>query len=341
MLLLRQLAHKEGILSSTDAMPSHLILTNGQAGIEALERAGLSGTFLSWDDVLHDGPVPENLPLRALSGRRAAYISSCGWGDPEQVRVQFAERDRVIATAETYDEVTLCFEHDLYDQLQLLQILDILGELPTLTWLRPPTYLGHCTGEELGNAFASREGLSTQQHALAKKAWLAFTATSPEALMGIARTEPASLPDVPAAMQRLIASYPDSETGLSQTEYFILKSVREGITDAVSLFRANQQSEVAYFLGDASFWQRLADVMDPQAPLLTSAPSLRRDTITGDMTTLASARFALSPLGSAVLSGQTNWLRHRSMNKWIGGVHLKSGNYWTWNRRKNAFERMK
>ena len=38
--------------------------------------------------------------------------------------VSFVERDEAIARSHNHEEVVLWFEHDLYDQLQLIQILD-------------------------------------------------------------------------------------------------------------------------------------------------------------------------------------------------------------------------
>jgi len=43
-----------------------LHIVNGDCAIEALKDSGIEGDFLSWLDVLHDGPVPEGLSLERI-----------------------------------------------------------------------------------------------------------------------------------------------------------------------------------------------------------------------------------------------------------------------------------
>ncbi|MGZ6216409.1 MAG: hypothetical protein ACXWNK_09285 [Vulcanimicrobiaceae bacterium] len=44
-----------------------LHVTNGDSVIYLWKKAGLLGTHLSWRDVLHEGPVLNDLPLEAMS----------------------------------------------------------------------------------------------------------------------------------------------------------------------------------------------------------------------------------------------------------------------------------
>src|SRR5581483_6756833 len=102
-----------------------LHITNGDAAAGALARAGFAhADILPWRDVLHEGPVPEGLRLDELSSVRAQFLADCGFGDYDSVRESFAERDFRLAGAQAEDEVVMWFESDLYDQLQLMQLLD-------------------------------------------------------------------------------------------------------------------------------------------------------------------------------------------------------------------------
>ena len=96
-----------------------LIVSNGGSAVDMLRDFGAQGTMLPWRDVLHDGPVPD-LPLQELSEVRAQFISSQGWAPLDEARAQFRERDRELLAAGQFEEIVLWFEHDLYDQLQLL-----------------------------------------------------------------------------------------------------------------------------------------------------------------------------------------------------------------------------
>ena len=101
-----------------------LIITNGDSAVEAIKNCEIAADFIPWRDVLHDGPVPKCDSLDQLSKIRAEFLSNLGWGGFDSILSMFLERDSQIAQFSKYEEVILWFEHDLYDQLQLLQILD-------------------------------------------------------------------------------------------------------------------------------------------------------------------------------------------------------------------------
>lgn len=106
-----------------------LHLTNGDSARVLMERAGIPGTVIVWREVLHDGPVPAGLSAAELREVRAEFIEGQGYVSSEEALRDLALRDRCLEEASERDELVLWFEHDLFDQLQLLQILDRLCEL--------------------------------------------------------------------------------------------------------------------------------------------------------------------------------------------------------------------
>jgi len=101
-----------------------LHITNGDAAASLLIASSVAGDVLPWRDVLHDGPVPGGLSLAKLSQVRAGYLSDSFMLPLTDVQRDFALRDGQLQSSDRYDEVILWFEHDLYDQLQILQLLD-------------------------------------------------------------------------------------------------------------------------------------------------------------------------------------------------------------------------
>jgi hypothetical protein len=97
-----------------------LNITNGDTAVEIMKQAGITGGFLPWRDVLHEGPVPAGLSLEELSKVRAEFISGRGWGDAETIKQSFIDRDNQLKSYQDYEKVILWFEHDLYDQLQII-----------------------------------------------------------------------------------------------------------------------------------------------------------------------------------------------------------------------------
>src|SRR4029077_4661912 len=101
-----------------------LHITNGDSVVGTFRQVKFPGAYLSWRDVLHDGPVPQTETLTELSDVRARALAGFGWGSYEKIRADFTARDQALENFLKHEEVVLWFEHDLFDQLQLIQLLD-------------------------------------------------------------------------------------------------------------------------------------------------------------------------------------------------------------------------
>src|SRR5204862_6120194 len=143
-----------------------------------MSEAGVEGKIIAWRDVLHEGPVDSSLPLEELSKQRARFIASHNWDDFAHISGDFEERDRVIRHLDYFDEVVLWFEDDLYDQLQLIQLLDFFGtgtaRKKTLSAIVVDGYIPPLSADELKRLDAKRPRATAEQHDLAKPAWNAF-----------------------------------------------------------------------------------------------------------------------------------------------------------------------
>jgi hypothetical protein len=227
-----------------------LHVTNGDCAEAVLSRA-VAGTLLSWDDVLHEGPVFAGLPLPALSRRRAQFIASCGWGSPEKIEAKFVERDEALARAPEHEEVVLWFEHDLYDQLQLIQLLDWFGAHPhqRLTLVCEAEYLGNMTPARAAELFEFRKPVTSAQIREAMAAWSAFGGGDP---LRIRSDAVPGLPFLGAALGRLLEEFPWTADGLSRLERQVLEALAGGPLPFGELFaRAHHHREDPVFLGDA------------------------------------------------------------------------------------------
>src|SRR6185436_5723436 len=74
------------------APPAVLHVTNGESAANTLRRTALGGAVLSWQDVLHAGPVPAG-PRRELLRRRATFLSERGWGSRRAILASLEGRD--------------------------------------------------------------------------------------------------------------------------------------------------------------------------------------------------------------------------------------------------------
>lgn len=162
------------MLGFQETMRNILNITNGGSAVEIMKQANIPGVLLPWNDVLHEGPIPSKLSLEELSKIRARFIFDRGWGVLEKITESFTQRDHELKSFNEYDKVILWFEHDLYDQLQILQILDWFYQNPSkgveLSIICTDQHLGKLTPEEMGGLMQHEEPITESHLKLSNKA---------------------------------------------------------------------------------------------------------------------------------------------------------------------------
>jgi hypothetical protein len=300
-----------------------LHVTNGDSVVQTLERTGLPGRGLSWIDVLYEGPVPAGLDAAALARVRAEAAEALGWAPADEVEAAYAERD---ATLEAADHVVLWFEHDLHDQLQLVQILDRLAvgrrgrRLEAVIVDRVPgreTFhgLGELEPEELADLWPDRRPIDPAQLALAQRAWAALRAPDPTALVALAREGTPTLPLLGPALERLLEELPDAGDGLARSERQLLRAVGAGARTPLDAFAADAEQEEARHAGDTTVFARLDRLAAGPHPLVSGPPD---------------GQLELTPDGERVLAGEVDAVRLRGLDRWVGGLHLTADAAWRW-----------
>jgi len=310
-------------------MRNILNITNGDCAVEIMKKANLPGVFLPWRDVLHEGPVPENLSLEELSKVRAQFIIDRSWGLPEEIIESFIQRDNDLKSFRKYEKVILWFEHDLYDQLQIIQILDWFhknspGEVE-LSIICTDQYLGRLSPEEMKEISKYEEPIRDAHLKLSSKAWCAFRSSSPEKWCELLNTDTSVLPFLQGAIVRLLEEYPSCSNGLSRTAEQALKVISGGEKRPGRVFGGTQNLEERIFLGDSSFWVVLHELLESSPPLIV-LPKGKKLTLP----TSKDQELTITSAGIEVLAGQMNWLEISRLDRWIGGVHLNASNIWCW-----------
>jgi len=302
-----------------------LHVTNGESAGNTLRQTGLGGAVLSWQDVLHDGPVPA-VPPAELRAVRARFLSECGWGAERSLLDAFERRDRLYEHAlEAQTRVVLWFEPDVYDQLQLLQALALAGDAE-LELIQADEDLGPLSADELEALWPSRRPVTEGMRALARDAWDAFCALEPAGLAELLERDTVALPHLRSALRRLLEELPDAETGLTRTERQLLEPLLHGPKRPPELYLASQAREEAIFLGDAWAWKRLAELV-PLVEELPPPPPL------GDPREFAATPVTLTQLGRDVLAGKADRVEVAPVDRWLGGTHLGGERDWRWDGR--------
>jgi hypothetical protein len=308
-----------------------LHVTNGDCTVEIMRRAHVVGDIVAWRDVLHEGPVPALGPaeLRTVRAQFLATMGQTGTASLATVEADlFARDERLGAAVEAGERVVLWFEHDLYDQLQLLQILAGLPDLPVGVELicvdsfpgRPGfAGLGELDPDELASLWPLRTPVVNEHVRVARAAWDVFRAPDPRGLARAATSSDPRLPFVAPALRRLLEELPGARDGLSRTERQLLAAIAAGARTRERAFLDGAANEEAPFLGDATAFDRLEELAGGPLPLL----------LTGEL--------ALTDAGAEVLAGRADRVALNGFDRWLGGVHVRAGDaLWRWDAERGA-----
>src|SRR5512138_1850240 len=258
-------------------VPPFLHVANGTSVTMTLEAAGVPGIMSIWADPLYEGPVPAGLSDDELREVRGRYL---GGGDADDPMIDMRRWRQVIADHESYGEIVLWFEHDLFDQLNLIQLLGwihahvpaskpvgliCIGSFPGRPGFKG---LGELTPGELAPLMAARRAVSDAEYALADRAWRAFREPAPEALDDLRRSDTAAMPFLAPAIERFLQEYPWTRDGLSRTERRLLQIADDGPVAMNSVFPRMHEGEGAYYVTDLSLLALAGTLSRTSPPLL-------------------------------------------------------------------------
>ena len=315
-------------------MASTLHLRCGSDIRDSLSAAGIPGDFLEWSDPVCQGPV-RALPEPAYLTERRAWLSRAWELSAAELEAKLLPLSSLAERLQGYAEVCLWFEHDLFDQLILVQVLAALGEQRVDPALRGRLRLvsidrhpelrrfigfGQLRPKQLPPLYAARKTIPAESFELAARAWAALRAPSPEALRQTEWTS-ASLPFLAAAIARHLDEFPSPRDGLGLTQRLSLEAIAsanasEGVAFAAQIFgRLMSELDPAPWLGDLMYWAYLRELAAEPGALIT---------MLGEF---PSEQLALTPRGEAVLAGEASWLDAAKIgpygpSRWRGGVEF-------------------
>jgi hypothetical protein len=305
-----------------------LHITNGDSVVGTFRQVRFPGVYLAWRDVLHDGPAPQTATLSELSDVRAQALAGFGAGSYEDIRAGFAARDQALENFRKHEEVVLWFEHDLFDQLQLIQLLDWFAEqemgktrlsliqVDSFPGVKPFYGLGQLSGTQLARLFPTRIAVNAAHCNLAHDAWQAFRSSDPTGLQEFSRRNSPALPFLAAALRRFLEEYPSTGDGLSRTERQVLAAAAAGKRKKTEIYSESRKREDVPW-GDGSVYLRAEWLASGANPALAK---LNKD------------EYAITTAGQQLVEGKADWIALQGgIDRWLGGVHLTGKQpQWRW-----------
>lgn len=321
-------------------MHEFLHVANGTSTTMTIEAARIPGAVSIWADPLHDGPVPGGLSDAELLDVRARHLGGPDEPSFSETVAGLNEWRRIITEHDAYRELVLWYEHDVFDQLNLIQLLswirDHLSPSKPVSLICIDSYpgrpsfkgLGELTVSELTPLLDTRRQVTDEQYEVADRAWRAFREPTPEPLDRLRQSDTSALPYLASALTGFLREFPWNSDGLSRSERRLLQLTAAGSLTLESAFPRMDDGQRAYYVSDGSLIDLADELADATPPLLTGSggEGLRRTV-------------AITDIGREVLAGRLDRVAVCGLDRWCGGTHLQAGNMWRWDEERQRIGR--
>ncbi len=312
-----------------------LNITNGDGAANIIKQSAVPGDVLPWRDPMHHGPFPADLPLADLSRMRAHYLAGPD-AESNDAERDFQLRDQHLKAADRYDTALLWFEHDLLDQLQILQILDwfsafgpkdtaidiiCVNSFPGMPNFRG---IGQLDADQLASLIHLRRPVTENMLQLAASGWAAFRSGDPNDLLAFLGGDLEALPYLATALSRHLEEFPDAATGLTRTETQLLRLIGNGTHAPQRLFVQNMDLETALFIGDWPTYGTLGALCTAGLVACDPGPFRFPSFSEAEREGFNAQHLSLTDAGRRVLDSNQNAFDCMHRSGWLGGVELKS-----------------
>ncbi len=322
-----------------------LHIVNGLSTLKTLDRTDIRGARVSGDDIFAEGPVQDCLETPAAWRTRAEYLQKHFGIPKEQYLQRKEERERSLRSFAYHEEVVLWFEFDLFCQLNLLYLLHWFSKKgigkSKLTLICPGDFpgiktfrgLGELNPRQLTNLFEERAEITDQQKKLADKAWTAYSSPDPTQIEQLLREGTEELSHLHKAFSAHLERFPWTGSGLNGIEVKMLESVADGPCKFPDLFTTVSGSDAVFphGIGDVQISAYLSGLADGDTPLIRmeNSPGF----LSQDVSRRSLVRWTIriTDQGKDVLKGRQDNIKLRGIDRWLGGVHVKSPDrVWRW-----------
>jgi hypothetical protein len=268
------------------------------------------------------------------------------------VEQSFDERDARFDEIASTDDVILWFEPDLYDQLQLCEVLARLAERdsanrPLLSIVPADCLLGPLDPSAFPPLFEGRRALGEAELQLGIAAWKEITCSDPASITKAAslaaESQPGTryaasstltLPHLAPALIRWLEELPSFENGLNRSEQQICSVLHDGPRTLGDTYRRSHHDvEEWIWMGDWSFAWYVQQLSDVETPLITYGDGSR---VTAESMQelsrefFSARRIHLTDFGGEVLHRHADAIDENGIDRWFGGARLLTTDHWRW-----------
>lgn len=294
-------------------MAKQLHIISGDDLAQHIRDLKIEGETVIWREMLCEGPTVSELGSQEFIAVRTEFLKENYQISPEDYKNQFLKELKKLTFYNTYEEVVLWFEFDLFSHINMLAAINHLMEnhLKVPVYLvcskklkgeKEQTILSQLPLKDLENHYDNRIALSQGDLEMASLLWQLYNENNPQKLKTLIK-EKTNFEYLSSCLRAHIERFPNSQTGLNSLERNILKLITTNtITSVNQLLGYSLEYQGYYGYGDRQM-QRVLDKLQ-----IFYKP--------------AKDKIELTPEGEEALKGTRNFYRVLKNDEYLGGVKI-------------------
>ncbi len=214
---------------------NRLHITNGTHLTNYLKELDVEGTFLTWQEMLCEGPTPVQIDSQRFLEIRKDFLKSVYAVDINEVEIK--NELAILDKPDTFSEIVLWFEYDLFCHINLIGVIKLLqqkqinlpiylvcsGRIEGETNLKSLTEL---TSNQLLNHFENKIKLLDSDLDLARTIWHIYCGKDHNMLKPYILKK-SSFIYLNSCLRAHLERFPNLKSGLSVLEKNILSIIRD------------------------------------------------------------------------------------------------------------------
>lgn len=250
-----------------------LQILNGEGTAGPFRKSSLPGTAMVWHEALCEGPVTYHSDLDSMLATRLPFLLNNFQAEEHPHVERFKKEWKKWENLNTYSEVVLWFEFDLFCQANLLFICHHLFHHTsanlTISLVSPSHHpevshfrgMGQLNSQQLEGLFPDRIKLELSDLEYADKVWKAWAKGDLEGVFDLSKEAPANWPHLKSAVKAMLEELPDAIDGFSTTERLVVSFLENGPKSPGELFRYYLKQRDILGFGDLQFFNVVDGLM--------------------------------------------------------------------------------
>lgn len=294
-------------------MAKQLHIINGDDLAQNILDLKIEGEIVIWREMLCEGPTAPELNSKEFIKLRKEFLMENYQISAEDYEEQFLKELKKLTSYNSYQEVVLWFEFDLFSHINMLAAINHLLEkqLKVPVYLvcskklkgeKVQTILSKLPLKDLKNHYDNRIALSQGDLEMASLLWQLYNENNPQKLKKLIK-EKTNFEYLSSCLRAHIERFPNSQTGLNSLERNILKLITSNtITSMNQLLGYSLEYQGYYGYGERQM-QRVLDKLS-----IFYKPGENK--------------IELTPEGKEALEGTRNFYRVLKNDEYLGGAKI-------------------